>query len=79
MKAIRSLGANSMEVEFTEPVVSAAPSNFAVRYWGYLQGGSANNESYGAGAQVGGNGFNAPSDFAFEVSGDAVARMTISG
>jgi hypothetical protein len=30
-------------------------------------------------AQVGGNGFNGPSDFAFEVSGDKVARMTISG
>ena len=30
-------------------------------------------------AQVGGNGFNGPSDFAFEVSGDRVARMTISG
>ena len=30
-------------------------------------------------AQVGGNGFNGPSDFAFEVSGDRVALMTISG
>jgi hypothetical protein len=30
-------------------------------------------------AQVGGNGFNGPSDFAFEVSGAKVARMTISG
>jgi hypothetical protein len=30
-------------------------------------------------AQVGGRGFNGPSDFAFEVSGDQVARMTISG
>ena len=29
--------------------------------------------------EVGGNGFNGPSDFAFEVSGDRVARMTISG
>src|SRR5690349_4250829 len=29
--------------------------------------------------RVGGNGFNGPSDFAFEVSGDRVARMTISG
>jgi ketosteroid isomerase-like protein len=30
-------------------------------------------------AQVGGNGFNGPSDFSFEVSGEKVARMTISG
>jgi hypothetical protein len=30
-------------------------------------------------AQVGGNGFNGPSEFAFEVSGDRVALMTISG
>ena len=30
-------------------------------------------------AQVGGNGFNGPSDFAFEVSGDKVALMKISG
>src|SRR4051812_6388858 len=30
-------------------------------------------------AQVGGNGFNGPSDFAFEVSGDRVALMRISG
>jgi hypothetical protein len=30
-------------------------------------------------AQVGGNGFNGPSDFAFEVSADKLARMTISG
>jgi len=30
-------------------------------------------------AQVDGNGFNGPSDFAFEVSGDKVALMTISG
>jgi hypothetical protein len=30
-------------------------------------------------AQVGGNGFNGPSDFAFEVSGDKVALMRISG
>ena len=30
-------------------------------------------------AQVGGNGFNGPSDFAFEISGDKVAQMTISG
>ena len=30
-------------------------------------------------AQVGGNGFNGASEFAFEVSGDRVALMTISG
>lgn len=30
-------------------------------------------------AQVGGNGFNGPSDFAFEVSGDKVALMRITG
>jgi hypothetical protein len=30
-------------------------------------------------ARGGGNGFNGPSDFAFEVSGEKVARMTISG
>ena len=30
-------------------------------------------------AQVGGNGFNGPSDFAFEVSGDQVALMRITG
>jgi uncharacterized protein (TIGR02246 family) len=30
-------------------------------------------------AEVGGQGFNGPSDFAFEVTGDRVARMTISG
>ncbi len=30
-------------------------------------------------AQVGGNGFNGPSDFTFEISGDKVAQMTISG
>jgi hypothetical protein len=28
-------------------------------------------------AQVGGNGFNGPSHFGFQVSGDRVARMTI--
>jgi hypothetical protein len=28
-------------------------------------------------AQVGGNGFNGPSHFAFQVSGDRVSRMTI--
>src|SRR5262249_13391535 len=30
-------------------------------------------------AQVGGNGFNGPSDFAFEVSGDRIALMRITG
>src|SRR4029079_7955263 len=30
-------------------------------------------------AQVGGNGFNGPSDFAFDVSGDKVALMRITG
>ncbi len=30
-------------------------------------------------AKVGGNGFNGPSDFAFEITGDKVSRMTISG
>jgi hypothetical protein len=30
-------------------------------------------------AMVGGNGFNGPSDFAFELSGDKVALMTITG
>jgi hypothetical protein len=30
-------------------------------------------------AQVGGNGFNGPSDFAFEVSDDKVALMRITG
>jgi hypothetical protein len=28
-------------------------------------------------AQVGGNGFNGPSHFAFQISGDRIARMTI--
>ena len=30
-------------------------------------------------AQVGGNGFNGPSDFAFDVSGDRISRMRITG
>jgi hypothetical protein len=30
-------------------------------------------------AQVGGDGFNGPSDFAFEISGDKVALMRITG
>jgi hypothetical protein len=30
-------------------------------------------------AQVGGDGFNGPSHFAFELAGDRVARMTIRG
>ena len=30
-------------------------------------------------AEVGGNGFNGPSDFTFELRGDRVAQMTISG
>jgi hypothetical protein len=30
-------------------------------------------------AQVGGNGFNGPSDFAFDVTGDKVALMRITG
>ena len=30
-------------------------------------------------AKVGGNGFNGPSDFAFEITGDKVSQMTISG
>jgi hypothetical protein len=30
-------------------------------------------------AQVGGNGFNGPSDFAFDVSGDRVSTMRITG
>jgi hypothetical protein len=30
-------------------------------------------------AEVGGNGFNGPSHFAFQLSGDRVARMTIAG
>jgi hypothetical protein len=56
IKAIRSLGATQMEVEFTEPVVSASVGNFNVRQWGYLQGGPSNIQSYGAGAQVGTDG-----------------------
>jgi glucose/arabinose dehydrogenase len=62
LKAIRSLGATQMEVEFTEPIASAAVSNFAVRQWGSLQGGSANSQSYGSGAQTGTNGsaYNVP-------------------
>jgi hypothetical protein len=51
MKAVRSLSATQLEIEFTEPVVAAAPSNFTVRQGISLQGGSANNESYGAGYQ----------------------------
>ena len=54
MKAIRSMGATQMEIEFTEPVVSAAVGNFIVRQWGCLQGGPANNNGYGAGYQQGG-------------------------
>jgi hypothetical protein len=30
-------------------------------------------------AQVGGNGFNGPSDFAFDVSGDRISLMRITG
>jgi uncharacterized protein (TIGR02246 family) len=30
-------------------------------------------------AQVGGNGFNGPSDFAFRVKGDSLVSMTITG
>jgi hypothetical protein len=30
-------------------------------------------------AQVGGNGFNGPSDFAFTVAGDRIALMRITG
>jgi hypothetical protein len=49
IKAIRSLDSTKMEIEFTEPIVSAGISNFSVRQWGSLQGGTANNQSYGAG------------------------------
>jgi glucose/arabinose dehydrogenase len=56
MKAIRSLGPTTMEVEFTEPITAAAVSNFSVRQWGYLQGGTANSQSYGAGNHISGSG-----------------------
>ena len=51
MKAIRSLGSTQMEIEFTEPVVTAVAGNFTVRQWNSLQGGTANDQSYGAGYQ----------------------------
>jgi hypothetical protein len=49
MKAIRSLGPTQLEIEFTEPVVSVATSNFVVR-----QGVSVQDATQGYG-----NGYNA--------------------
>jgi hypothetical protein len=46
--AVRSKGASSIEVEFTEPAASGAgtAANWAVRHWGYIP-----EETYGAGKQ----------------------------
>jgi hypothetical protein len=49
MRAIRSLSATQMEIEFTEPITTAAASNFTVHHWNYTVGGTANNGGYGAG------------------------------
>jgi hypothetical protein len=45
-KAIRSLNATQMEVEFTEPIVAATAANFRVRQWRNEQ---ATNTAYGSG------------------------------
>jgi hypothetical protein len=50
MKAIRSLSATQMEIEFTEPVVAAATTNFTVRQGISTQ---ATTTSYGAGYSAG--------------------------
>lgn len=52
MKAIRSRGPTTLEIEFTEPVVSVATSNFKVRQGISVQ---ATNNGYG-------NGYNPPSN-----------------
>jgi hypothetical protein len=46
MKAVRSLSATELEIEFTEPITAAAVSNFTVRQGVSVQ---ATTESYGAG------------------------------
>lgn len=46
IKAIRSLSATQMEVEFTEPVTAATAADFRVRQWGNLQ---ATTTAYGSG------------------------------
>ncbi|HAO99714.1 MAG TPA: hypothetical protein DCQ83_06685 [Fibrobacteres bacterium] len=78
MKAIRSKSSNQMEIEFTEPIVSAATSNFTVRQWGCLQGGSANDQSYGAGYQLPGVSTLNVSDVTLN-SDKTRATLTISG
>ncbi len=49
IKAVRSLSATQMQIEFSEPVTAVAPSNFTINQGGYLEGGTANTASYGAG------------------------------
>lgn len=53
MKAIRSVSATELEIEFTEPIVAAATTNFAVQHGVSVQ---ATNENYGAGYNSSGSG-----------------------